>query len=485
MVTSYSGDSPDGLNHYYVPSENISQLPQDFLTVLSNNNIVLTPSDNSIGKAQKTNVAPRIGFALQPVPKIAIRGGYGIFFQPNESHGLSTAPYVDFPFQVSASFTDQSAQEAIIANTTTDSTPEGTVGPISEGLSNVPLTPTGASVSSLSFNGEPRFPKTTYGVAYNLQVQYQIASRTILFAGYVGGSSRHVEDNTNTNATTQIAAPSTALSSIAFFKTIATGGSYVTRNAQTNYNSLQFGAERRFSGGLSFLANMTWGKCLGDSRDLLDNGLGSYRAPYVPTMGIRADYTLCTIDVRRIVHTSGIYELPFGKGRMFLHQGVGSWLAGGWSTNWIFTVQDGQPLSVSCTTTNASGLGCFALKVPGQNLYGGPHNVTSYLNPSAFVNPPAVAAGATGTNANLGGAGGQVTGPPFRRLDLSLFRRFPFVRESYFEFRAEVFNVANTPNFGQPGSLTFTTPATFGRITATRDSPNDPREIQLSLKYYF
>jgi hypothetical protein len=96
-----------------------------------------------------------------------------------------------------------------------------------------------------------------------------------------------------------------------------------------------------------------------------------------------------------------------------------------------------------------------------------------------------VAAGATGTIANLGGTGAQVSGPPFRRLDLSLFRQFPFVRETYFEFRAEVFNITNTPNFGQPGSLTFTTPATFGQITSTRDSPNDPREIQLSIKYYF
>ena len=111
--------------------------------------------------------------------------------------------------------------------------------------------------------------------------------------------------------------------------------------------------------------------------------------------------------------------------------------------------------------------------------------MTQFLNPNAFANPSAVAAGTMGTLANLGGPGAQVTGPPFRRLDGSIFRRFPFVRESYFEFRGEVFNVTNTPNFGQPGSLTFTTPATFAKITATRDNPNDPREIQLSMKYYF
>jgi len=78
-----------------------------------------------------------------------------------------------------------------------------------------------------------------------------------------------------------------------------------------------------------------------------------------------------------------------------------------------------------------------------------------------------------------------VTGPPFRRLNLSAFRRFDVPGETYFEFRVEVFNVTNTPNFGQPGSLTFTTPNTFASISSTRDNPNDPREIQLSLKYYF
>ena len=139
--------------------------------------------------------------------------------------------------------------------------------------------------------------------------------RTIFFAGYVGSNARHVETAINANATAQIAPPTTALSSIAFFKTISTGGNFVERAGQNDYNSLQFGVERRFSSGLSFMANMTWSKCLGDIRDLLDNGIGSYRAPYVPGVGIAADYTLCTIDVRRIVHTSGTYDLPFGRGR--------------------------------------------------------------------------------------------------------------------------------------------------------------------------
>jgi hypothetical protein len=486
FVSANTGDSSDGVSRYYIPQQHLPELPAAFTTLLASNNVVLTPiTDNSLGVAQKTNFSPRFGFAFQPLTRMSVRGGYGLFFQANEDHGLSISPYIDFPFQVTSSYTANSAVQAIIANSAASTTPEGTVGPLSQGLQNVPLTSAAASVTSLQFQGQPRHPKTTYSQAYNLQVQYQVASGTILFAGYVGSNARHVQTGIPTNTTSQIASPSTPLQSISFFKTISTGGTYVASAGASNYNSLQFGGERRFSSGLSFTANMTYSKCMSNSRDLLDNGVGGYRAPYVPGLGIGADNILCTIDVRRIVHTSGTYELPFGKNHRLVNSGPASWIVGGWSMNWIFTAQDGQPFSIPCTTTTASGLGCFALKVPGQSLYAGLHNAAQFLNPNAFANPTAVAAGATGTTAALGGPGAQVTGPPFRRFDLSIFRRFPFVHESYFEFRAESFNLTNTPNLGQPTSLNFTTASTFGKIVSTRDNPNDPREIQLSLKYYF
>jgi hypothetical protein len=118
------------------------------------------------------------------------------------------------------------------------------------------------------------------------------------------------------------------------------------------------------------------------------------------------------------------------------------------------------------------------------NPYAGSHDAHQFLNPAAFANPPAATA-TSASVANLGGRPTQVSGPPYRRLNLSLFRQFPAPKETRFEFRAEVFNLTNTPNFAQPGSLTFTTPNTFASISSTRDNPNDPREIQLSLKYYF
>jgi hypothetical protein len=202
------------------------------------------------------------------------------------------------------------------------------------------------------------------------------------------------------------------------------------------------------------------------------------------------DYEYCDIDVRKIVHVSGGYELPFGAGKRFL-SGAGRWtngLVGGWRTNFILTLQDGQPFSIPCTISTAVGLGCLALLVPGQNPIGGPHDVNQWMNPAAFHNPPVASSISTTNFAPLGGAPTQVAGPGFHRLDFSLFKEFQTSERTHLEFRAEFFNITNTPNFAIPVPGTsaedFQSPA-FGQITYTRDSPNDPREIQFALKFYW
>jgi hypothetical protein len=480
VVPAETGLTSDGISRIYIPQSQLANEPAAIQTLLAKDNIVLTPvNSNSLVLAQKKNFAPRLGFSYQALSKLVIRGGFGIFYQGNENHGLSISNYVNFPFQITSSYSDANAVTPLTAN--------NSVGTLQNGLLNVPLTAAAAATSantSLTLLGEPRNAKTSYAEAYNLQVQYQLTPNTVLDAGYVGTTSRHVQGTINTNTVSSILPPSANLKANAFFPDFATGGTFIARSGKTDYNGLQLNAEHRFSHDFDLLANYTWSKCLGDTRDMLDNGIGSYRAPYVPGMGIGADYGLCDINVGRIVHVSGTDQLPFGKNQRWLQSGPAAWIAGGWSFNGILTAQDGQPLTVACTTTNAAGLGCNALKVAGQNPYAGSHNAKQFLNPAAFANPPAATA-TSASAANLGGSPTQVSGPPYRRLNLSLFRQFSAPWETYFEFRAEIFNLTNTPNFAQPGNLTFTTPNTFASISSTRDNPNDPREIQLSLKYYF
>ena len=480
MVPAQTGLTSDSTTRFYFPQSQAANLPAAFLTLLAKDGITYTPvSGNGLVQAQKKNFAPRVGFSYQILPKLVLRGGYGIFYQGNENHGLSISNYINFPFQVTTSYSN--------SNAVTPLTADNSIGTLQNGLLNVPLTPAAGVASSntaLTLLGEPRDAKTSYSQAYNLQLQYQLSPNTVVQVGYVGTGSRHVQVGLSTNTVNTILPPSANVKANSFFPDFATGGTFIARSGASSYNGLQTNVEHRFSSGFSLLANFSWSKCLGNSRDMLDNGVGSYRAPYVAGMGISADRGLCDINVRRIIHVSGSYQVPFGKNQRWLNTGVASVIAGGWSTNWILTTQDGQPFTVACTTTNAAGLGCNALLVPGQSPYAGTHNAKQFLNPSAFVNP-AAATSTSASIANLGGRPAQVTGPPYHGLSMSLFRQFPAVAETHFEFRAEVFNLTNTPNLGQPGSLNFTTPNTFASISATRDNPSDPREIQLSMKYYF
>jgi hypothetical protein len=134
--------------------------------------------------------------------------------------------------------------------------------------------------------------------------------------------------------------------------------------------------------------------------------------------------------------------------------------------------------------------------VPGENIYGGAHNVNNWLNPAAFQSPPVATAIGQSNYAPLGGAPSQFLGPGFHRLDFSLFKDFRTTERTHLEFRAEIFNLTNTPNFSNPGlggngvsaapgSLDYTSPSTFGVINSTRDGQNDQREIQFALKFYF
>jgi len=164
---------------------------------------------------------------------------------------------------------------------------------------------------------------------------------------------------------------------------------------------------------------------------------------------------------------------------------VANALLGGWIMNWIVTLDDGFPQTIGCATGGAAGVGCDALLVPGQGEYAGPHNVNQWMNPAAFANPPfATAIGQTNL-APLGGAGTQVVGPGIHRLDWSLFKQFQTSERTRVEFRAEFFNLTNHPNFALPAYTNYSNTSTFGEITTTEDSPNDPRQIQFALKFYF
>jgi len=361
--------------------------------------------------------------------------------------------------------------------------------------------------------------KTPFSIGGNLTLQYQLTSSMSVQAGYVTSLARHLEVFPSSNNVTQILPKfnpdGSNLDPQKFvpFQDFGRGASYATTEGNSAYHSLQTKLEKQFKGGLNFLATYTWSKTRSDAGDLLNGGsLRGYRAPSVPGFGIQSDYKLASFDIRNVFHFSGGYELPFGKGKRFFSDagGAANRVIGGWSVIWSSTLQGGQPIDIPCPSSTTSGTNCYAL-FTGQSVKTGLHtdsqfNLSWFGNPAAFTQPcvlgpnrvpqannPTNCVPLTGFNA-LGGIT-QVPGPGFHRLDFSLFKNIELTERFKLQFRTEIFNAFNHPNFNAPGfggngvvaisnSLNFTN-SNFGEIGSTRDAPYDPRQVQFALKLYY
>jgi hypothetical protein len=477
--------NPGSSAQYLIPARRKGDPPlsPSFTQLLAKDGINLVYTDaygSGLSKVQKNNFAPRFGFAYQVTPKFVVRGGYGMYFGAFENRGGYPSLGYNYPFQYSFSFPNANAESPVVF-------PNGTIATIENGLSSVPLSPVSVNAQGLNLRGIQFRYKTPYVQSYNITLQYQLTSVDSIEAGYVASLSRHLESFVGANDQSVLLPLGYNPQKYVPFPDFARGSSYADTVGVANYHSLQTKYQRRFSNGLTALFSYTLAKTRTDAGDLLSGGgVAGYRAPYLPGWGIKKDMGLAPFDIRHAVSFSGTYDLPFGKGQKYMTDSnrVAEFLLGNWSTNWILTLDSGQPQTINCATSTGAGTGCYALYT-GVDPYSGPHNVSQFYNPTAFKTPPVVTKVGQTDYSPLGGGNTQVTGPPLRRLDFSLFKTFPVNETMRFEFRAESFNLTNTPAFAQPGNLNYLDTANFGRITATRDAPNDPREIQFALKFYF
>ena len=237
----------------------------------------------------------------------------------------------------------------------------------------------------------------------------------------------------------------------------------------------------------------------------------------VNLIGIGNDYTNSSFDVRNRFTFNGYYQLPFGSGKKFLNRGgIVNALIGGWDSDLEFFDQTGIPFSVGTDLggEGPNGAGSHAILIRDPFAPGGSpdpsnpgivcaqHTRTKqhWYNPCAFANPPlafpdAKIAGSpisknriTGlaTLPYLGGRGNTIYGPGYERVNLSLFKQFSTFHNQYLEFRADIFNVLNTPTYGNPSVSD--NASNGGLITTTQFFQNltpDARFFQLSGKYVF
>jgi hypothetical protein len=539
-----AGSGPFTNPTYLLPAgANLANLSPSFTSLLATDGIDLVASDKygkGLGYSQKHNFAPRIGFAYQVNNKLVVRGGWGIFYNGFENRGYSPNIGENYPFQFQFNFDHPNANTPITFPGCSTAGP-GNTGTFETGFSCTPLDPLLVNASGLGLLGIQFNYITPYTMSGNLTVQYQLTPSMSFQAAYVNSLARHLEVFPNVNnvttiipANTDVAVQDSATTTgncptLNFlghacvpFPDFGRGTSLAQTEGNSSYHALQLKLEKHFANGLNFLGTYTWSKVLSDAHDLLNGGsvnnngsgnVNGYRAPDVPGFGIQGDYGLAPFDIRNVFHFSGGYELPFGRGKHFMTDASGftNKLIGGWSINWSTTFQGGQPITLSCPSATTSGTACGDL-FTGQPLKLGLHTdangVLSWFgNPGAFTQPcvlgaggvpdpsksPAGCASLTGTSA-LGGVT-QVPGPGFKRVDLSFFKDIPINERFRLQFRTEIFNIANHPNFSAPNfggngvvaisnSGNFNS-STFGEIGSTRDAPYDPRQIQFALKMYF
>ncbi len=468
-------------------------LSSSFTDALQRDGIALVYTDKygtGMGVIQKLNFSPRVGFAYSVTPKWVVRGGFGIFYGAFENRGGYPSLGYNYPFQFEVGLTDTS--NGGISTVTPVKYTNGTTGTLENGMSGIPLDTAIVSYSGLALRGIQLNYQTPYTQGFNGTVQYQLTQHDSVEAGYVGSQARHLEASRGQNNVTQllppgtpttnyISSPGAAPQNFIPFPDFGAGMPYFGTIGNSSYNSLLTKWVHQSSRGLDLLVGYTLGRATTDAGDSLSGGgVGGYRAPGI--VPISFDTGLASFNVTHSFVGSGTYELPVGSGKQFLGNmnRASDLIFGGWSVNSILSFDSGQPQTVGSQISTGSGIGAYADVVPGVSRYRG--GIQHFYNPAAFKDPPVVGSVGQSDLSPLGGPNTQVNGPGYKDFDFSVFKSFKVTEGSHAEFRAEAFNLTNTPSFNLPTNTDYKDETNFGQITSTRSSA---RELQFALKYYW
>jgi hypothetical protein len=271
-----------------------------------------------------------------------------------------------------------------------------------------------------------------YIMSWNFTLQKSLPHNFTLQAGYVGTRAIHQVHAQNINYG-QLGG---GIPSQPFDQSIGVTSSMnvLLPMNRTFYDAPQTTLSRRFSSGLTISANYSFSKSL-------SRFAGSIQIPEY----FRLNYGLNSIDVPNHFVFATSYQLPFGKGKRFLSEGrFVTVIASGWQISSLISAFSGAPFSVSASSTslNAPGVSQRANQVsPNVQILGG---TDPYFNPLAFAQPTCICFGTSGYNI--------LRGPGVFDWDQSLFRRLRLSERFNLEFRAEGFNMTNTPHFANPAS---------------------------------
>jgi hypothetical protein len=466
-------------------------------------------------KTDYSGLGPRVGFSYSLRPTTVLRGGYGISYFPGNytaNADLKNAPFTTTygPSCVSdlaAAFYANAKSTA--AQNPACSTLSGYTASAYQTVFDAGLpTPAGQNIHSAAlgamFAEDPKL-KSSMIQQFNLQVEQQFGPN-VFTIGYVGNAGQHLPElfnDINVPTPAQVLASKSTgynaprplnatLPNVGQIKWLASEG-------VSNYSALQASFQRRFAKGLAFDANYAWGHALSDIVGFSQEGYQGW-GDADPTQVRKIEYGNAENDIRSRFALSIDYELPFKNFSNKAEKAV----LGGWQVNSIVAWQTGKPVSI----TNTGSPNDLA-----NPLYGGgsdrPNQVSNpfstegtcpassgytlpshlkggggsyWFNPCAFARQDEGTVGSTGRN--------TIYGPHFRHIDFSLFKDFPITEALKLQFRAEAYNITNTPNFYLNNNVNDSSSGarlgdgSFGKLNES-DPNNVPRQLQFALKLKF
>ena len=402
------------------------------------------------------NFAPRIGLAYKVTNKTVFHAGFGIYYAAPDVSNSSTlsanVPVDDYwAFNNSTTF-----------GAATNGTPFNYAR---NGYAHTAVTSgSGLQHNTPAYAVDPN-AKTPYTEQWHAAIEQQIPFSTVLKIAYVGTKGTHLDNFRDINAGQLGLNGATTVSAVRPYPFFAQILELETRQV-SSYNALQISAERR-AHGLSFLASYTYSHAL-------DEGSGDSASVLNPN-DIKADYGNADYNVPNRFVASGSYQFPF-KGR-----GVLGGFERGWQVNVIAQFFDGLPFSVVSSSGVGDGLTPRAQLLPGYgngSLPSGKRTRAEWFNTAAFANPAAGTWGNSGRNI--------LQGPGTKTVDFSLFKDTHLTESKVLQLRAEVFNLANTPQFNNPAATVGS--GAFGTISSAASESTfqrTERQIQFAAKINF
>jgi Carboxypeptidase regulatory-like domain/TonB dependent receptor-like, beta-barrel/TonB-dependent Receptor Plug Domain len=409
-------------------------------------------NSSALVEPDRNNIAPRLGLAWQLTDRAVLRGGWGLFYTP-ENDGRADVLTKNYPFAVreetiNSVFGGLPFPYVLDAGIPRDSTidvPPGDAIPIEE----IP----NARNQSFYFV-EPSF-RTGWAQLFNVVLQRELSSNLTGELGYVGSIGRDLPYGVgNLNVHDQLSHELGRLEA-----QFAQG--------RNEYHSLQVKVTRRFSQGLSLLGAYTLGKASDNGPAPFNLGRNN-QAPQDP-FNLDAEWGPAASDVRHNFVGSFVYELPFWREVTGVRGALG-----GWQVNGILNLRSGLPFNVIRNADNPVAPGLRPNLVGDPELPRDDRTLERYFNTAAFsqqgLGP--IEPGNAGRNI--------LRGPGYSNVDLSLFKSFRLTNEVTAQVRVEAFNLTNTPHFANPNAEL--SQGNFGTISNTI---GNARVMQFAVRMFF